>query len=106
MKITPAARDSPADAEVWTRLFSSIVEFLKSLSMPIDNTAAGIDADTVIPANRPKYAFAAESITDRKIPNTNDLAVNSNFVLDEFMTICNLSYKDDSQFIKIAWIII
>ena len=54
VKITPAAKDSPADAAVWTILFSRILDFLKNESTPMDITAAGIDADTVIPAKRPK----------------------------------------------------
>jgi len=54
VKITPAASDSPADAAVWTRLFSRMFELRKILSTAIDMTAAGIDADTVMPANRPR----------------------------------------------------
>ena len=47
----------------------SILEFLKKLKMPIDKTAAGIDAETVMPAKSPKYAFAAPKIIDSRIPN-------------------------------------
>ena len=54
MKITPAAKDSPADAAVCTILFSRIFDFLNSDKTPIEITAAGIDAETVIPANRPR----------------------------------------------------
>ena len=54
MKITPAANDSPADAAVWTILFSKIFDFLNYDNTPIDITAAGIEAETVIPANRPR----------------------------------------------------
>ena len=32
MKITPAAKDSPAEADVCVRLCSNIVEFLKTLT--------------------------------------------------------------------------
>ena len=51
VKITPAARDSPALAMVCTALFSRIVTSLnRDLSIIIDITAAGMLADTVIPA--------------------------------------------------------
>ena len=51
----PAAKDSPAEAMVWTILFSRIVPLLRTpLSIPIDITAAGIDAETVIPPYRPR----------------------------------------------------
>jgi len=49
----------------------------KSLSTPIDTTAAGIDADTVIPANNPKYAFAPASTTESKTPKITALTVIS-----------------------------
>ena len=54
VKITPAARDSPAEAAVWTILFSKIFELRKSRKIPMDITAAGMEADTVIPAKRPR----------------------------------------------------
>ena len=51
VKITPAANDSPALAIVWTELFSKIVTSLnlnpRKISILI--TAAGMDAETVIP---------------------------------------------------------
>ena len=51
VKITPAASDSPALAIVWTALFSRILTSLNMLrKMSIDMTAAGILAETVIPA--------------------------------------------------------
>ena len=49
-----AARDSPADAAVRTILFSLIFEFLNRDKTPIEITAAGMEADTVIPAKRPR----------------------------------------------------
>ena len=54
VKITPAASDSPAEAAVWTMLFSRMFDSLNILRMPMEMTAAGIDADTVMPANRPR----------------------------------------------------
>ena len=51
VKITPAAKDSPALAIVCTELFSKMLTSSKSnLRIIIDITAAGIDAETVIPA--------------------------------------------------------
>ena len=49
--------------------------------MLIDIIAAGIEADTVIPANKPKYVFADDSITENKIPNMIDLIVSSLFLV-------------------------
>ena len=77
VKITPAARDSPAEAAVWTILFSRILEFRNTLNIPIDMTAAGMDADTVIPANSPRYAFAPAKIIDRIMPRRHALIVIS-----------------------------
>ena len=55
VKMIPAAKDSPALAIVWTALFSRIVTFLKSeRKIIMDITAAGILADTVIPAYKPR----------------------------------------------------
>ncbi len=54
VKIAPAAKDSPAEAAVCTALFSRILCFLNKLNMAIEITAAGIDADTVNPANKPR----------------------------------------------------
>ena len=51
VKITPAASDSPALAIVCTALFSRILTSLNMLrKISIDITAAGILAETVIPA--------------------------------------------------------
>ena len=54
MKITPAASDSPADAAVWTMLFSRILCSRNILRIAMEITAAGIDADTVRPTLRPR----------------------------------------------------
>src|SRR5690606_3859679 len=70
VKITPAASDSPADADVCTMLFSRMFESLKNRRIAIEITAAGIDADTVSPANSPRYAFAPARITDSRMPRT------------------------------------
>ena len=45
--------------------------------MPIAITAAGIEADTVIPTRSPRYAFAAPKTTARIIPVIMDVIVNS-----------------------------
>ena len=52
--MTPAAKDSPADAAVCTILFSNMFDFLNKDQTPIEITAAGMEADTVIPAKRPR----------------------------------------------------
>ncbi len=56
VNMTPAANDSPALAIVWTELFSSIVTSLnlnpRRISILI--TAAGIEAETVIPTYNPR----------------------------------------------------
>jgi hypothetical protein len=55
VNIIPAASDSPALAIVCTALFSRIETSLNAvLRIIIDITAAGILADTVIPAYNPK----------------------------------------------------
>ena len=70
MKITPAASASPADAMVCTMLFSRMFESRQSRSTAIEITAAGIDAATVSPANRPRYALAPASSADSTRPST------------------------------------
>jgi tryptophan synthase beta subunit len=45
--------------------------------MIIDMTAAGILAETVIPAYNPRYALAAVIKIPRRIPTTTTLTVNS-----------------------------
>jgi hypothetical protein len=54
VKITPAASASPADADVCTMLFSRMFDSANRRSTAIEITAAGIDADTVRPANSPR----------------------------------------------------
>ncbi len=54
VKITPAAIDEPADAPVWTMLFSRMVPPPSRRSTPIETTAAGMAVATVRPANRPR----------------------------------------------------
>ena len=50
VKIAPAATDSPAEPMVCTMLFSR----MESRFTPMDITAAGMDADTVIPTRNPR----------------------------------------------------
>jgi hypothetical protein len=47
-------------------------------------TAAGMDAETVIPANKPRYALAPASTMDNKTPRTIALGVISGKGLDIF----------------------
>ena len=44
--------------------------------------AAGIDEETVIPANNPKYVFAPDKSIEKKIPRIKALNVNSLFLCD------------------------
>ena len=55
VKMMPAAKDSPAEAAVCTKLDSKI-DFLRNMPrrIPIAITAAGIEAETVMPAFRPR----------------------------------------------------
>ena len=45
-------------------------------------TAAGIDAETVMPANNPKYVFAPDRSIEKKMPRTIALNVSSLFLCD------------------------
>ena len=55
VKMAPAARDSPAEEIVCTMLFSSMeLRRIKTRRMPMETTAAGIDADTVSPTLSPR----------------------------------------------------
>ena len=81
VKITPAAKLSPALAMVCTLLFSRMVTSLNiNLRMIIDMTAAGMLAETVIPAYRPRYALAAVINTPSTIPTPSTLTVSSGMV--------------------------
>ena len=56
--------------------------FLKKESIPIDITAAGIDADTVIPALSPRYALAPANSIDKSIPkNIAFVVISGNLLL-------------------------
>ena len=49
--------------------------------IPIEITAAGIEAEIVIPTIRPRYAFAAPNTIARMIPITIEVTVNSGTTL-------------------------
>ena len=49
--------------------------------MPIEITAAGIEADIVMPTRRPRYAFAAPKTTASSTPKTIEVTVNSGTIL-------------------------
>jgi len=68
---------SPADAAVWTMLFSRMLLLRKSLKSAMETTAAGIEAQTVMPANNPRYALAAASTTESTTPNVTAFIVIS-----------------------------
>ena len=78
VKMTPAAKDSPADAMVCTALFSRIETSLNMVRrIIIDITAAGILAETVMPAYNPRYAFAAVMRMPSTMPTRMTRNVNS-----------------------------
>ena len=63
-------------------MLSKIESFLRiTLITAIEITAAGIEADTVIPTLSPRYAFAAPNTTARITPIMMDAAVNSGVTL-------------------------
>ncbi len=72
----------------------------------MDITAAGMEAETVMPANKPKYALAPASIMERTTPNKSALIVISgsgllfvigilSFVVGEnrFKRMCTARYR-------------
>src|SRR6516165_4747399 len=77
VKIDPAATASPADAMVCTRLFSRMVAPPAIRKSAIEITAAGMLAETVRPAYRPRYALAAPRISARAIPRAMPRGVSS-----------------------------
>ena len=62
----------------------SRIEFLriKIRITPIAITAAGIDAETVIPTRRPRYAFAAPNTTAKRTPIIIEVTVISGVILE------------------------
>jgi len=54
VKMTPEARPSPEAAAVWTALFWRMLPRRIRRKMAIEITAAGTDAETVMPANMPR----------------------------------------------------
>jgi len=58
-------------------------------------TAAGMDADTVIPANKPRYALAPASTMDNKTPRTIALGVISGKDLDIFSPIISCKGREN-----------
>src|SRR5262245_19435769 len=81
VKIVPLASEVEADPIVCDRLASRIVPRARnSRKSATVITAAGIDAETVRPTLRPRYAFAAPSMMPSTTPATTALAVNSESV--------------------------
>ncbi len=54
VKTAAAATASPAEAAVWTMLFSRMLLRLKREKTAMEITAAGIEAETVMPAKSPR----------------------------------------------------
>src|SRR5690625_2085701 len=68
--MTPAASDSAGEAAVCTILFSRMFDSRKSRNTAIEMTAAGLDAQTVMPTRGPGSACAAARIIARTNPST------------------------------------
>ena len=86
VKIAPAATDSPAEPMVCTMLFSRMESRRKITRItPMEITAAGIEADTVMPTRSPKYAFAPPNNTASNTPRMIDTTVNSGNTLSAGM---------------------
>ncbi len=85
MKIAPAATDSPMEPTV-RAIFSSRIDPLNTLSSAIPITAAGYVAAIVMPAFKPRYAFAAPRMTDMTSPISTARIVNS------FISVCEETY--------------
>ena len=82
VKIAPAARDSPAEPMVCTILFSNMESLRRILRMmPMEMTAAGMDAETVMPTFRPRYALAPPNTIARSAPMITAVTVNSGIIL-------------------------
>jgi hypothetical protein len=77
VKIAPAATASPADAMACTTLFSRMVAPPAIRRIAMEITAAGILAETVRPAYRPRYALAAPRMSARAIPSAMPRGVSS-----------------------------
>ena len=93
VNIAPAANDSPAEPIVCTILLSRIESFfIRTLITPIEITAAGIDADTVRPTRRPRYALAAPKIIAKRTPIITDVTVNSGVILSAGIYGLNSSF--------------
>jgi hypothetical protein len=63
-------------------LFSRTFDRLKARRIAMDATAAGMDADTVMPAKSPKYALAPARIAANITDSTTDLMVISGSVTE------------------------
>src|SRR5688572_8588547 len=77
VKMAPEATDVPAEAMVWTMLFSRMVRRRNALRTARETTAAGMLAATVRPAFRPRYVLAAPRRTARARPSRRPLKVTS-----------------------------
>src|SRR5688572_30380740 len=90
--MTPAARPSPDAAAVWTTLFCRMLP-PRNRSAAIEITAAGIDAETVSPANRPRYMLAPPRMIARTQPRITDAGVISGNVLSAGMYgVCGAAF--------------
>jgi hypothetical protein len=77
VKITPAARPSPDAAAVCTALFWRMLPVRRMRKIAIEITAAGTLAETVMPANIPRYALAPARMIASSDPRISTPTVSS-----------------------------
>jgi len=82
VKITAPATDSPAEAMVWTMLFSRMLDVFIRLNTIIEIKAAGIEPAMVRAIFSPKKVVEAAKTMARKIPNMITRGVTSGKILD------------------------
>jgi hypothetical protein len=75
VKMTPEAKDELAEPMVWDMLFSRMVVPLPKRTLEKRKkatviTATGMEVETVRPAFRPRYAFAAPNNIPKMTPET------------------------------------
>jgi len=78
VKIMPPASDSPAEPMVCTTLFSNIESRLSTpRRMAMEMTAAGMDAEMVMPTRSPRYALAPPKTMASATPHSIEKGVSS-----------------------------
>ena len=98
VKMTPAAMELPAEAPVWTMLFSRMCPPPKTRNTAMETTAAGIADAIVMPANNPRYALAAARTIARPMERITARAVSCG------ADVFGMRFLARSEFNCIDWI--